>query len=277
MINFDFDYYRPESSQEAVEVMQGLISQKKSGLYYGGGTEILSNFRKGKLKADAVIDLKTVDGLVGIVEEGDYITVGASTPLNQIVEFNGLNALTGVIQTIADHTIRNTLTIGGNICGRLPYKEAVLPLLAANAQLEIFGVEGARKVLMRDVFQRRMALEPTEFVYKIRIPKESVERVYTQRETVATAVDYPILHLYGRLSQNELFVGLSGFAAYPVYEIWSKEDLNPSATDEARHERLMEAFRSQARTDERGTAEYRVRLLDVALQSMLKTFEGGLL
>jgi hypothetical protein len=38
MIPFDFDYYKPESMDEAFKYYQDLLNNNKKPLYYGGGT-----------------------------------------------------------------------------------------------------------------------------------------------------------------------------------------------------------------------------------------------
>ena len=50
MINFDFDYYRPSKLDEAYKLYQTLTQENQKVLYYAGGTEIITAFRKGSLK-----------------------------------------------------------------------------------------------------------------------------------------------------------------------------------------------------------------------------------
>ena len=42
MIPFDFEYYRPDSISQAVDLFMSLTRQAKKPMYYGGGTEIIS-------------------------------------------------------------------------------------------------------------------------------------------------------------------------------------------------------------------------------------------
>lgn len=57
MIPFDFDYYRPDTIDEAVQLFRLLDSQGKSPLYFGGGSEIISMARVHNIHTKAVIDL----------------------------------------------------------------------------------------------------------------------------------------------------------------------------------------------------------------------------
>ena len=69
MIPYDFDYFLPDTWQEAVDIFHSLKAEGKNPLYYGGGTEIISMARVGSIRPDAVIDIIPCDFIVnGIVE-----------------------------------------------------------------------------------------------------------------------------------------------------------------------------------------------------------------
>jgi len=60
MIPFDFEYYKPETAAETIDLFNKLIASDKRPVYYGGGTEFISMARKYNVYADAVIDLKGI-------------------------------------------------------------------------------------------------------------------------------------------------------------------------------------------------------------------------
>lgn len=60
MIAFDFEYYRPANIEEACKLHKELTDLGKYPVYYAGGTEIISYSRAGKLRFQAVIDLKDI-------------------------------------------------------------------------------------------------------------------------------------------------------------------------------------------------------------------------
>ena len=61
MIPFDFDYYLPNTVEEAVELFQNLDTEGKNPLYYAGGTEIVSFCRRQLIKPAALIDIKGIE------------------------------------------------------------------------------------------------------------------------------------------------------------------------------------------------------------------------
>ena len=62
MIPYDFEYYKPETIEEATLLYLELKIQGKKPIYYGGGTEIISMSRSFNRYTEAIIDIK------GIVE-----------------------------------------------------------------------------------------------------------------------------------------------------------------------------------------------------------------
>ena len=51
MIPFDFDYYRPDTVEEAVSAFSRLDAEGKNPAYYGGGSELISMYRDPNIRA----------------------------------------------------------------------------------------------------------------------------------------------------------------------------------------------------------------------------------
>lgn len=126
MISFDFEYYKPDTIEEAVKIFQDLDSQGKEPLYYSGGTEIITLGRLNQLFTKAVIDLKGIPECNGLEMKNNQLILGSALTLTKIVETNPFPLLTKSAGRIADHTTRGKITLGGNICGSFIYREAVL-------------------------------------------------------------------------------------------------------------------------------------------------------
>lgn len=276
MIPFDFDYYKPQSVGEAVRIMQSLKGEGKNAYYYAGGTELLTNFRKGKAKTDAVIDVKGIAELTELKEENGIHVIGAAMSLNQIVREVNCMPLRAVFDKIADHTTRNALTLGGNLCGRLTYKEAVLPLLALEASVVIAGPDGVYEKSLKEVFDKRMKLASEELLVQVKVRLKDI-CYFNLRETEGTDTDYPILHLFASLGDEALFVGLSGYSSLPVYETFKDrqiiDGILAGKMDAALH--LHAHFEDDARACQRASASYRNHLLKCAFEDMVSSMKGG--
>lgn len=268
MIANNLDYYKPETTKEAFECMIALKDQKVRALYYSGGTEVITNLRKGAVKADAVIDLKGICEMSEIRIEDESILIGANVPLNAMSEHPELANIKPIISIIADHTIRNALTIGGNICGTLPFREAVLPLLALNSRVKWVDESGIKEFLLRDVFDKRLKLPANAFLYQIMIPRDTSGKMLSKRMEANSEIDYPILHVVMKFSDLEVFIGLSGFASFPVYQVVSRNEYD-QWTDPV--DSIVCMFEKDAKSDERASKEYRIHLL----KNQIALFTGG--
>ncbi|MBE0449745.1 MAG: FAD binding domain-containing protein [Clostridia bacterium] len=268
MIAYNLDYFKPETTEEAYECMKTLKEDKVNALYYSGGTEVITNLRKGASKADAVIDLKGIVEMSEILVEDEYIVVGANVPLNVMIEHPELESVMPILNKIADHTVRNALTIGGNICGKLPFREAVLPLLALNSSIKWVDESGIKESLLRDVFDKRLKLPPNAFLYQIMIPRNAGGQMISKRMEAHTEVDYPILHVVMNISDTEVFVGLSGFSSFPVYQLIPRNVYDEWSDPVGS---IAGLFEKDAKSDERASKEYRVHLL----KNQIALFTGG--
>jgi len=275
MIQFDFDYYRPKTINEAVKMMLQTQEKGLKAVYYSGGTELITNFRKGKAKADVVIDLKGIKTLTTLEKMEDTFVLGAALSLNEIVETLPIEPLQLVLSKIADHTTRNTLTIGGNICGRLPYKEAVLPLLAMDATAVIASENGLIEKPLRDVFDRRLKLEPSEFLAQIKLSYHE-ETYFSHRETEGTEIDYPILHLFALQEENGIAVALSGYGSLPEFKVFETgtRQFTEEMLDTLR-KNIIDTMGKNAKACQRASIKYRQHLLTCAIDDMVLALKGG--
>lgn len=258
-----FDYYKPKDFESAYALMADFLKSQVKGTYYAGGTEVVSAIRKGILKVDAVIDLKGIEDMKILNVSGDWVHIGANVTLNEMIAFEPLEPMRDILDKIADHTIRNALTLGGNICGRLPYREAVLPLLAWDAHVLIYGANGIEEKPLKDYFNKRLPLSDAEMVYAFKVPLSKIRPLFSKRIQATTVVDYPLLHLVGGQTDQGLFVGLSGFGSFPVFQ-WFSQSEKSMALDQ-----VFEAFESHVKSDDRSQAHYRSSLLKTALEDLL--------
>jgi len=187
MIPFDLRYVRAESAEEAVAAWSTANKRGETAHYLGGGTEIVTLARESKLYTDEVIDCSRIPeaSAVETVTEGgrEWFAYGAALPLNRIVDGDHQGLLRACLAGIADRTTRNSITLGGNICGMLPYREAVLPWLLAEGLVETAAPrstggtdEGApiRRVRrpIAELFDKRLKPAPGELVLRFLLPMD---------------------------------------------------------------------------------------------------------
>ncbi|NLK21225.1 MAG: xanthine dehydrogenase [Epulopiscium sp.] len=278
MIGFDFDYYKPNSIEEAQKAYKDLKSQGKVAIYYSGGTEIISKARVNQIHFDAIIDIKGIPecSIYGFKE--DKLIIGAATTLTQISDSAFFPLLSQSCRNTADHTARDKITIGGNICGKIIYKEPLLPLLLSDGEAVISDGEGVKSVPLTQIFDKELQLEEGEFLIQITINKEYIFLPYINiKKTKQGKVDYPLVTVASIKKDNKIRIAFSGLCSYP-FRLYEIEDNQNNINNEIKIEfnNIMDFLPSPIMEDILGTAEYRKfvtrNTLDEALEKL-----GGVL
>jgi CO/xanthine dehydrogenase FAD-binding subunit len=250
MIPFDFEYYRPDTIQEAVEVFQALLQQGKAPRYYSGGTEILSMARLSQLHTGAVVDIKRIPECSVVELRPECLVLGSAATLSSIEEANFFPLLTTTGGRVADHTIRQKITLGGNICGRFIYREAVLPLLLTDAQLLLAGPEGTRSMSIHEVFNQTLQLSPGEFLVQASIGLNYlIAPNFHAKCSQHGKIGYPLVTLAALKYDGQLRTAFSGLCDYPfrlfnVEEQLNKRELSPSVRVETAMDLMPPIFSS---------------------------------
>ena len=275
MIPFDLVYYKPESVEEAQEAYRAASEEGLAPRYLSGGTELVTLARDKQLEPHAFIDLKTVPECRGIAEADEQVSFGACVTLNEVIEREFWSLLSDACRGVGDHTVRNTVTVGGNAAGMLPYREALLPFLVAGGRVELAGPGGRRTVAVRQIFDKRLKLAEGEFLVRLFLPHAAFEKPsYYVRHTKDARVDYPLVSLTMLRDGHRVHAAVSGTASYPVARDDMDERLSGSGDPETRAAAAAELLDGSIRTDMRGSADYRRFLFEDALVRGLRELEG---
>lgn len=282
MIPFDFQYYKPDTPGEAAELFFELSAQGKNPLYYGGGTEIISFARLYQLYPRAVIDIKGIPECRTLESSGDKQVIGAAVTLGQIQEAGVFPLLSWCGGRVADRTIRNKITLGGNICARIPYREAVLALLAADGELVIQGRQGRRRVNINQAFNRVLQLEKGEFLAQVLIDREITGQPFISYKKTADGdvgypqdrIGYPLVVAAGLKKDNRLRVAVSGLCGFPFRSAEVEDTLNDATLNrEERINRALKSLPSGTVDDMEGSARYREFIFKNMLEDMMERLE----
>jgi len=168
----DFRYHRPETLDEAVR----LINDSPDGVLLAGGTDLLVDLKLGKRAYQDVISLTRVQELGSICTRGDALVIGATATHNQLIHSPLIHeycyAIVEAAESIATEQIRNTATVGGNLCTAASCADTAPILMALGSSLEIVGESGQRALPLADFFvdHRTTALEHGEVLSAIVVP-----------------------------------------------------------------------------------------------------------
>lgn len=277
MIPYEFAYYRPDTLQEAVSAFKQLQSQGKTAVYYSGGSEIITMCRAGGIRPDAVIDIKRIAQCAALDSDDRALHIGSVCTLNQIAESKRFPLLELSCGRIADHTNQCRITLGGNLCGTIIYRETSLPLLLTDADITLFGLEGERTVPLQSVFDGRMRLEPGEFIVQLHVPVWALSaRHFHIKKTTNEKIDYPLVSVAAICRGERLLAGFSGICSHPFRSVPIEAVLNDRTKScGERAELACGLLPEPASTDVEGSGEYRLFVFKNTLRELLEEWENG--
>ncbi|OIK15636.1 xanthine dehydrogenase [Bacillus sp. MUM 116] len=275
MIPFEFDYYRPTSVKEAVDLYQYLDQQGKQPMFISGGTELITLGRIDRAYTEAAIDLKGLAESHVLEMDGDYLVLGSSLTLTQIEEANPFPLLTKTASEVADHTARGKITLGGNICAQIFYRETVLPFLLADSQVVIVGLDGVRVAGMNDIFKERLQLNKGEYLVQIATEKRYITAPFVSiKRRQQWDVGYPLITINALKIDNQIRVAISGLCPFP----FRSENIETSINNrlmpvKERIDRALTDLPSPILNDIEGSNEYRLFVLRHLLEDILSELE----
>ena len=185
-------YARPKTLDKAI----GLLAQAPRSVL-AGGTDLYPTAGP-QLNGD-ILDLTGIAALSGISHTG-HLRIGACTTWTEVADADlppALWALQQAARQVGGRQVQNMGTVGGNLCNASPAADGVPPLLVLDAEVELAGPMGTRRL--------PLAKFVTGPRHTTRAPDE-----------VLTAVIVPEMALRGRSAFQKL-----GARAYLVISIVS--------------------------------------------------------
>ncbi len=280
------EYKRPVSVTEAV---QALASAPGPALPIAGGTDLMLDLRQGNHPpVHTLIDLTFVPEMSALELRGDELYVGAAVPVNRValdpLVTAHAQALVEACNLIAGPQVRNTATLGGNVAHALPAADGTIALTALDAQAEVAGIAGTRRMPFTSLFlgPGKSAIDKTkEIIVGFYIPIRQAPRVSScfKRIMRPQGVALPILNCSAWLErEGDLFkdvriaIGPGGptpFRATEAEACLRGQSLNDETFARALDLLLEQAkFRTSAR---RASADYRRHIVGGLLKDVLDT------
>lgn len=280
MITYDFQYVKPKTLNEAVDAYRAFREDGLYPMYYGGGTEIISLARKGQIYTDAVIDIKGIRECQVFESRNQLLVLGSALPLNEIVQKRTFPFLSEASHHVADHTNRNKITLGGNVCGRIIYREAVLPLLLSDAEAIVATEEGVRNIPVAEVAEQkwRHPYKDTRLIIQFWVERQYLNAPFVYiKKTRMEEIDYPLVSMAALKLHGEFRVAFSGVCEMPFRSQKMESILNnKSLPIQTRVRQVLEYIPRPILNDSRGSAEFRLFYMQNLLEELLETWEGGI-
>lgn len=306
MIPFPIEFIRCETVEEAIDAWRTATAAGKTVRYYGGGTEFVTLARESKIHADVVIDYKQIpEARTRCPVDGDgRVYFGAALRLNEIVDEESIGLLSHCAAGVADRTVRNSITLGGNVAGMLPYREAILPALVFDGTIHTAGPSGLRNDPIRNRCRKRIEVEPGELILGFSVERSVVDEVqgrswtgdrrygpvvawgrgtnggwYYYRRTKEARLDYPLVTLAVARRGDRFHIASSGTFGFPFRGEAAERVVSEGSaaiatmTDQEVYALAATAWDAEGiefKSDMRGSGEYRRELSIRALADGLR-------
>jgi aerobic carbon-monoxide dehydrogenase medium subunit len=147
------EYFEPKSIEEALSLLTKHGAEAK---VIAGGTDVMVDI-KYKEEPGCLINIKKLPGLSRIQENGGSLRIGPLATIRELETSAILRAKLPVLweasHQFASLQVRNTATIGGNICRASPSGETLAPLLVLEASASCAFAEGEKRQPFMSFFQ----------------------------------------------------------------------------------------------------------------------------
>jgi len=263
------DYFEPKTINEALALLAKHGAEAK---VIAGGTDVMVDI-KYKEEPGCLINIKKIPGLGAIRENGGSLRIGALTTIRDL-ETSGLvrdklPVLWEASHQFASLQIRNTATIGGNICRASPSGETLTPLLVLDAKATIAFADGEKTEPFTSFFQgpgkSTVGSKGLLTAIDVPYPAQGSRGVYL-KHAVRGAMDIAMVGVAvlitpdtAKNSLQDVRIGLGAVAPTPLRASKTEALLRgkPLTTALLKEAAAMAASESSPISDQRSSAEYR--------------------
>ena len=282
------DYFEPKSVSEAVALLAKYGDQAK---VIAGGTDVLVDM-KYKEEPECLINIKKIPGLREIRENGAALKIGPLVTIRDIETSNlvrdKLPLLWEACHQFASLQIRNTATIGGNVCRASPSGETLAPLVVLEAIGKIASSEGDKNESFKSLFigpgKTTLANKGLLTDIEVPYPARGSAGVYL-KHAVRGAMDIAMVGVAvmitpdsSKATLQDVRIGLGAVAPTPLRAAKTEAVLRGKPLNSAlvREAGAMAASESSPISDQRSSAEYRRWIVEALTRRGLeKTWQAA--
>jgi CO/xanthine dehydrogenase FAD-binding subunit len=249
-----------------------------------GGTDVMVELNFGRDRPETILDLTRIGELTEHGPDDGRIRVGAGVTYTRAITELGerLPGLAIASRTVGSPQIRNRGTIGGNLGSSSPAGDALPPLYASHAEVELASTRGTRTVPVEAFITgpKQNVLEPDELIAAFHVAPaaggQQFSKIGTRNAMVIAVCSFAVA-----LDDEQRTVGTCLGSAAPTprraHEAeafiagtldWDGREAIPEEALRRFGELVAEA--ASPIDDQRGTAVYRRHALAVMARRTLK-------
>jgi CO/xanthine dehydrogenase FAD-binding subunit len=266
------EFVQPTKWREALEAR----AEHPDARALWGGTDVMVELNFDRARPPALLDLTRVPELRDWDRDDGWVRIGAGVSYTRVIRELGdlLPGLAMASRTVGSPQIRNRGTVGGNLGSASPAGDALPPLYAGGARVELASVRGERSVPVEDfiVGPKRNVLGEDELIAAVRVPcatgPQQFAKVGTRNAMVIAVCSFALDVAPGRVGTC---IGSAGPTPIRAREAEAfAETLGDELPDgAAEHFGELVAAAASPIDDVRGSAAYRRHALGVLAKRTL--------
>jgi CO/xanthine dehydrogenase FAD-binding subunit len=271
------DFLQPGSLTEALEMK----AEHPQAVVLAGGTDLMVDLNFDRKRPEVILDVTRVPELTEWSRSDGSVRLGAGVTYARLISevASLLPGLAIASRTVGSPQIRNRGTVGGNLGTASPAGDALPPLLAGGAEVEVASVLNSRTVALGDFVTgpKQNSLTGDELIVAVTTPVARGPQQFSKigtRNAMVIAVAAFALSLDPVQQRVGTGIGSAGPKPLPAIEaetflagvlesrgLWQSR----AALDESELARFGElvARAAQPIDDVRGTAAYRRHALGI--------------
>jgi aerobic carbon-monoxide dehydrogenase medium subunit len=268
-------YAAPSTVQEAVSLLANATGTARA---LSGGTDLLVQYRIGRLRPELIVDTKKIPGIIGISESDGAFTIGAATCGGLLGEHAALKkAWPGVVEAanlIGSKQVQGRASLAGNLCNASPAADSVPALIAAGCTVTIVGPGGTRTAPVDAIVTGpgRTSLAKGEIITAFHLPKQAPRTGDAYLRFIPrTEMDIAVVGVGICLALNAddtiaaARVALGAVAPTQLLVADAAKAIIGTKLDDAAMAKLAAAASAACNpiTDKRGTKEFRIKIAGV--------------
>jgi aerobic carbon-monoxide dehydrogenase medium subunit len=275
-----FEYFAPTTLDEALGLLQEHGEEAK---VLAGGMSLIPLMKLRFAAPRVIVDINGLSELGQLEQEDGGLRMGALVRHKTCEKSELLRGRYGTLgdaaPMISDPIVRNMGSVGGSLAHADPQGDWGSVMLATRAEITVQSSNGSRTIPIDEFFQGPFTtvLEPTEILTEVRVPDSGtraggsylkLERKVGDFATVGVAVHVAFSN--GSVSQAGIAltgVGPMNLRAEAAEQALAGQALDEQAIGEAAR---LAAEAAQARTDVRGTEEYKRNVVRVFTERGLR-------
>jgi CO/xanthine dehydrogenase FAD-binding subunit len=269
------DVLAPETWGEALEMK----AAHPDAVPIAGGTDLMVELNFDRRRPQTMLDLTRVPELTDWAPENGNLRIGAGVTYARLIDELAelLPGLAIASRTVGSPQIRNRGTVGGNLGTASPAGDALPPLYAADAVVEVASVSGTRRIPIGEFVTgpKKNVLAPDELIAAYLVKPAAGPQQFSKigtRNAMVIAVCSLALALWPDERRVTVCIGSAG--PTPIRAIEAEElalDWD-RPLDDATLRRFGELVAAAAKPidDVRGTSAYRRHAVGVLARRTLR-------